>query len=202
MRAEFFSEVTVARERSEQPISDGPTERSPRSASHTMKYRIVRNIAVVAVVVLVTPRLMKLSRLHFNETPSAPIGLYRESTAPMQRGQYVIASLPHEVVQLALARGYARPTKPVLKHIAARSGDRVVIGPQGISINGSLWPNSKPLAFDHAGRPLTHWPFGNYIVNPGEVWLLSDSPRGFDSRYFGSVPLSQINSTVYSVLTK
>jgi conjugative transfer signal peptidase TraF len=167
-----------------------------------MKYRILRNLAVVAVVVLATPRLMKLSRLHFNWTPSAPIGFYRETPTTLDRDRYVIADLPPNVAPLALARGYARPTKPVLKHLAALPGDRVVVGPQGISINGSLWPNSKPLALDHVGRPLAHYPFGDYTVAPAQVWLLSDSPRGFDSRYFGPVSLSHIKTTAEPVLTK
>jgi conjugative transfer signal peptidase TraF len=165
-----------------------------------MKYRIIRNVAVVALVVGGTPFLMEHYRLHFNWTPSAPIGFYRETPTTLDRDRYVIADLPPNVAQLALARGYAQPTRPVLKHLAALPGDRVVVGPQGISINGSLWPNSKPLPFDHAGRPLTHWPFGVYPVGRTQMWLISDSPRGFDSRYFGPVPISQIKATAYPVL--
>jgi conjugative transfer signal peptidase TraF len=167
-----------------------------------MKYRIIRNLAVVAVVVLVTPRLMKLSRLHFNWTSSEPIGLYGETSAPLERGCYVLATLPKRAAELALTRHYAATPMPVLKQVATLPGDHVTVGPRGVTINGRLWPNSKPLAVDHVGRPLAHYRFGSYTVAPAQVWLLSDSPRGFDSRYLGPIGLSHINSTVEPVLTK
>ena len=60
-----------------------------------------------------------------------------------------------------------------------------------MAVNGRLLPNTAPLVTDTAGRPLSHWPFGRYVVAPGTVWVASSySSRSFDSRYFGPVEAS------------
>jgi type IV secretion system protein VirD4 len=42
-------------------------------------------------------------------------------------------------------------------------------------------------------NPLEHYPFGNYIVQPGEIWVASSwNYKSFDSRYFGPVRLNTI----------
>jgi conjugative transfer signal peptidase TraF len=169
--------------------------------------RLVVCLVVVALIVSGIPLLMNHYRLRFNWTDSAPIGLYRENAAPLNRGQYVLVTLPTAVGKFALARHYERLTPahtlmPVLKRIAAMPGDSVSVSDQGVTINGQLWPRSEPLAFDQAGRPLTHQPFGEYKVAPGKVWLLSNNLRGFDSRYFGPVSLSLITTTIEPVITE
>jgi conjugative transfer signal peptidase TraF len=166
-----------------------------------MLYRTIRNLVVVALIVSVLP-LMRHYRLHYNRSTSAPTGLYRETNAPLTRGQYVLAGWPPQLNQVARERHFdLRTLPPLLKHIAALPGDHVTVSAEGVTINGRLWPNSKPLPSDHTGHPLTHWPFGEYIVAPGQVWLLSDSTHGFDSRYFGDVPLSLMVTNVTPVLT-
>jgi conjugative transfer signal peptidase TraF len=172
-----------------------------------MKYRIIRNLALVALMVGTSPAVVRHYRLHFNWTPRAPIGFYHETPAALERGRYVLVRLPERVSELVVRRHYApistaRTLMPVLKRIAALPGDSVTLSAEGLRVNGRLWPSSKPLTFDYASRPLTHWPFGQYHVAPRQVWLLSDNGRGFDSRYFGPVPISHIKSTVSPVLTK
>jgi conjugative transfer signal peptidase TraF len=172
--------------------------------------RALASLTVLAIV-LSTPLLMRHYRLHFNWTESAPRGLYRESNASLTRGQYVLVSpWPRSLVRLVVVQHHGqlpsvvdpRNLPPLLKHIAALPGDHVSVSGEGVTINGRLWPRSESLAFDHAGRPLTHWPFGEYTVAPGDVWLLSDSAQGLDSRYFGPVSLSLINATAEPVLTE
>jgi type IV secretory pathway protease TraF len=79
-------------------------------------------------------------------------------------------------------------------------GDTVEIEIGGVSVNGVLWPESKPLARDSSGRRLEHYPFGAHRVRPGELWLLSDNPRGWDSRYFGPVALANVVSAARPLL--
>jgi conjugative transfer signal peptidase TraF len=95
---------------------------------------------------------------------------------------------------IANARGYRQAGNcpdggsPLMKPVVARAGDSVQVSVRGISVNGKGIPNSAPLRRDTAGRPLTPWPFGTYVVEPGTVWVVSDyHPRSFDSRYFGPV---------------
>ena len=89
-----------------------------------------------------------------------------------------------------------------LQPIAARPGDSVELSATGMAVNGRLLSNTAPLVKDSAGRPLTHWPFGTYVVTPDTAWVASSySPRSFDSRYFGPVEASQVREHVRPLLT-
>ena len=77
--------------------------------------------------------------------------------------------------------------KAFLKRVAGLPGDIIEAGEYGLlRINGRLIPNSAPLSADRAGRPLKAYPLPTRLASD-EIWLLSDSPRGFDSRYLGPV---------------
>lgn len=47
---------------------------------------------------------------------------------------------------------------------------------------------SKPVG--HDGRPLDHWRPSYRLVPPGFIYIGSSHPSGFDSRYYGPVPIS------------
>jgi conjugative transfer signal peptidase TraF len=109
---------------------------------------------------------------------------------------------------LALSRGYRDQGvcrdggAPLLKPVVARGGDVVEVSAAGIAVNGRLLSNTAPLGTDTNRRPLASWPQGHYIVKPGFVWVASSySPRSFDSRYFGPVPISSIRDRVRPLLT-
>ena len=71
-----------------------------------------------------------------------------------------------------------------------------------IEVNGSRIAEQPEPARDGAGRPLPGIPAGTYAVAPGQVWLISSySPRSFDSRYLGPVPISSIRGTVKPLWT-
>ena len=111
-------------------------------------------------------------------------------------------------LMLSVVRGYRSRGncpdggEPLAKPIAARVGDTVELSATGMAVNGRLLPNTAPLVSDTAGRPLSHWPFGRYVVAPGTVWVASSySRRSFDSRYFGPVEASQVREHVRPLLT-
>ena len=145
--------------------------------------------------------------LRFNDSPSMPTGLYIRTSSDSDSTLAVFC--PAEpIAKLSVERGYrsrgACPDgdEPLAKPIAARSGDTVELSARGIVVNGRLLPNTAPLETDTAGRPLSHWPFGRYVVPPGAMWVASSySPRSFDSRYFGPVETSQVREHVRALLT-
>ena len=150
--------------------------------------------------------------LRANLTESLPVGVYQVlKAAPMgvpERGAIVLACLPACVARFARDRGYVPPgsctgaVAAVGKHVAAVPGDTVSVTPSGISVNGSLLPNSRRLTRDSRGRPLPHVGDGSYVVRPGEVWLISrNSPRSYDSRYFGPVPSAALHAVIRDIFT-
>ena len=73
-----------------------------------------------------------------------------------------------------------------LKNGTAPHINNVELGKNGlILINGVPFPNSMPLSHDRAGRPLRAFNLPITLASD-EIWLLSESPFGFDSRYLGA----------------
>ena len=140
--------------------------------------------------------------LRFNATPSMPVGFWRimPNHAPLRRGEVVVVCPPDTApLRMGQARGYIPPgscpggSEPLVKPIAAVSGDVVAVSAAGVTVNGRSVQGTAQLSRDSAGRPLEPVPAGAYPVTPGEVWLLSGhDPRSFDSRYFGPVPESSV----------
>ena len=140
--------------------------------------------------------------LRFNATPSMPVGFWRmvPNHAQLQRGEIVVVCPPDTApLRMGQERGYIAPgtcpggSEPLVKPIAAVSGDVVAVSTAGVAVNGSSVPGTAQLSRDSAGRPLRQVPAGAYPVAPGEVWLLSGhDPRSFDSRYFGPVPQANV----------
>jgi len=145
--------------------------------------------------------------LRFNDSPSMPTGLYVRTTS--ESGSSLVVFCPAEPFgRVSVERGYRSRgncgdgAEPMAKPTVARLGDIVELSATGMAVNGQPLQNTPPLAIDTAGRPLSHWPFGSYIVAPRTVWVASSySPRSFDSRYFGPVEASQVREHVRPLLT-
>lgn len=136
-----------------------------------------------------------------NATASMPRGLWRVwARRPVTRGAVVAICPPNRAdIREAARRGYIPPGRcpgdyePLLKPVAALSGDIVTVTAAGVAVDGRPVANTRPLARDEAGRTLHPVPTGTYRVPRGALWLLSgDDPRSFDSRYFGAVPLADV----------
>ena len=140
--------------------------------------------------------------LRVNATASMPQGIWQVEApgALIGRGEIVSVCLPQSpALNEAAERGYipagACPGghEPLVKPVAAVAGDRVTVTALGIAVNGEPIAQSAPLDEDSAGRRLRPVPSGTYSVPAGEVWLLSGhDPGSFDSRYFGAVPVTNI----------
>ncbi len=144
-----------------------------------------------------------------NATPSMPLGLWRlqPNATPLYHGEVVVVCLPDTaVLQAATQRGYLPPGncpggfEPLLKPVAAMAGDVVTVAAAGVVVNGQAVPATAQLDQDSAGRHLQPVPPGSYPVAPGEIWLLSGhNRRSFDSRYFGPVPVANVQGIAQPV---
>ena len=146
--------------------------------------------------------------LRVNLSGSMPIGLYRVRSGPPVKGAMVLACLPAHVAVFARSRGYVPngrcpgSTAPIGKVVLAMAGDSVEVTAEGLLLNGRPVRNTRPLAFDAAGRSLRRFPDGTYVVAQDEVWVYSPySTRSFDSRYFGPLHVSSIRSRVLPLWT-
>lgn len=145
--------------------------------------------------------------IRYNVSDSEPCGLYVVTDRPSDT---VVLCLPRDAARLARERGYVTggdcpgyDQAPVLKQIVAWPGDAVEYASSGITVNGTLLPKTAPRDKDSLGRPLHHYPFGRYTVQPGMAWMVSSHhPRSFDSRYFGPVSLGQVREHLRPLVTR
>ncbi|MCK1724964.1 conjugative transfer signal peptidase TraF [Bradyrhizobium sp. 142] len=145
--------------------------------------------------------------LRINMTPSYALGLWR--IAPLDRavavGDLVFICPPDTAeFERAFDRGYIRrglcagDLSPLIKTVAALSGQRVDIA-ERVSIDGKPLPESDVQHRDAAGRPLS--PFVGGVIPAGELYLHSDFPGSYDSRYFGPIPSSGVLGLARPILT-
>jgi conjugative transfer signal peptidase TraF len=160
-----------------------------------------------SVLLLASAVAAHLAGLRVCTSESLPLGLYRAHHGPVARGSLVLVCLPHKAAALALERGYVPPGRcpggsaPLGKVVLAVAGDRLSFDAGGIRLDGEQVPASAPLGRDAAGRLLPHAPFGQQVLPSGALWIHSPfHSRSFDSRYFGPVPVSEVEAVLTPVL--
>ena len=127
----------------------------------------------------------------WNYSGSVPLGLWRLEDRRIQRGDYVQVS-PNDSgwYRLGVKREYYREGAYLLKQVVAVEGDVVSYDAEerSVIVGSTLIPISEIRSQDVMGRamPSPQFPIR---LKPNEAWLASDNERGYDSRYFGPVPL-------------
>jgi conjugative transfer signal peptidase TraF len=162
---------------------------------------ILKSSVVAGVSLLV---LAALADVRINTTKSIPIGLYRTTSDPVEKGSYVIFCPPNEIVfDDAKERGYIGAGfcpggyGYMMKRVVAANDDEVSITYEGVFVNGELLAFSAPLKNDKVGRPLPRLEVNQYTLNTSELLLMSDvSGTSFDGRYFGPINRKQVKGVI------
>jgi conjugative transfer signal peptidase TraF len=168
--------------------------------------KMVRWLTIGLAVVFTLLWLAIGAGLRYNGTASLPMGFYRVTRKRPEKGDLVFISLPQAALfEMAKARGYLdvafEPVQHLLKRLAAVAGDHVTIDAAGVEVNETRLANSTPLTKDEAARPLRCYPLQNYILGRDEILVMSESPASFDSRYFGPLKTTMLESVVKPLLT-
>jgi len=152
--------------------------------------RLLRVMLVVLPVALIAALVVPQVTLVM--TPSIEAFAVRKSPGPIARGDYVMFTLHHPI---------AGPNPvSVTKHALCMPGDRLTmfetpspLVPQ--SRDGHYFCNDMFLGVSlpraHNGMKLDHMRWSG-IIPAGMVYVGSTHPRGFDSRYFGLLPISSL----------
>src|ERR1700722_7891716 len=127
--------------------------------------------------------------LVWNVTHSAPIGLYRRVFADVENGAWDLVRAPRAAADMAARRGYLPRAVPMVKRVAASTGDHVCRAGQSVSINGHTV--AQALWRDSLDRALPVWA-GCVDLKPDQIFLITSPPTSFDSRYFGPVPVTNV----------
>ncbi|NTE84740.1 conjugative transfer signal peptidase TraF [Agrobacterium tumefaciens] len=142
-----------------------------------------------------------------NFTPSEPLGLWRivGPDRPIRAGDMIFICPPLTgEMREARARGYLRfglcagRVAPLIKTVAATSGQAIEIH-DDVRVDGRPLPHSRVALLDGQGREMR--PYGGGVIPPGTVFLHSEYPGSFDSRYFGPLPMDGILGLAREVWT-
>jgi conjugative transfer signal peptidase TraF len=162
-------------------------------------YVMTTYVVVLAIGVLsfvhVAPKLI------WNASASAPLGLYRiESGHNAPLGALVAVAPPERLARWMAERRYLGLDAPLLKHVAAKAGQRIC------RIGAVVSVEDRPVAVarerDRLGRPLPVWR-GCRTLAAGELLLINPAvPDSLDGRYFGPLPASALIGRAIPILTR
>ncbi|MGO4339336.1 S26 family signal peptidase [Labrys sp. KB_33_2] len=130
-------------------------------------------------------------KLVWNASASTPVGLYLIGSADPLVADNLVAVLPPEpVARFMVERGYVGEGAPLLKHVAARSGQVVCRRWRSIRVDGAVVGGA--LDRDRQGRALPVWQ-GCRRLSDGEVFVMNPNVRdSFDGRYFGVLSANSV----------
>ena len=145
----------------------------------------------VAAATLATLALPASRYAVWNVSASVPTGLYAiRGKASLHVGERVAIAPPLGIRRLLATRGYLPSGVPLLKRVAAVSGQRVCRFGHGVTIDGGFAGVAR--ARDRLGRPLPAW-FGCMTLQTGEMFVMNPAaPQSFDGRYFGVLRMADV----------
>lgn len=147
--------------------------------------------------VLLTPiavlLIFKSFGFYINSSPSMPMGLWRiEEKNPIQNARIGVVMLKRGSIALSKK---GESNMAVIKRVAGFPGDIISYDPvqKVLSVNGHVLEETEIFLKDNqgVGLPQISYPI---TVPAGHVWLSSKHLHGYDSRYFGSVPVTSIDN--------
>lgn len=155
------------------------------NAWRTLTVTSATTIAVAFTAVARAPALV------WNASASVPVGLYRVQPIGRSRvGDLVVVRPPEALARYLADGGYLPRGVPLMKRVAALSGQRACRAGLAITVDGVLLATA--LEHDRRGRPLPVWQ-GCQVLEPGQVFLLNpDRPDSLDGRYFGPLPTASV----------
>lgn len=133
-----------------------------------------------------------------NVTPSLPYGLYRFTAKPVPPERLASFCLESDVSSLAQERGYLAAgscpsgLRPLLKQVTGLPGDVIGLQDGLIVLNSQVLTYTAQAVSDSQGRTVPPSRLRAGVIPPGQALMLTQHSDSFDSRYFGLVPLDNV----------
>jgi type IV secretory pathway protease TraF len=149
-------------------------------------------LALAVILPVALAAALVLPRITLVMSPSIDAWALREAPGPIVRGDFVRFTLRHpiagaepvSVTKLALCLPGDRLTKVEVPSMLDSS-----------AFDGRFFCNGRFLGMslprDRFNKRLAHMMWSG-VVPPGMIYVGSHHPRGFDSRYFGLVPIEKL----------
>ncbi len=138
-----------------------------------------------------------------NWTRSEPVGVYwvRPMTEPIQAGEMIEFCPPVERKHYPFMLKGACPggTESFLKQVVGVPGDWVTVSDWGVTVNGSMLPDSRPRRHARSDASI-RLPVlrGTFQIGKGQYWVYGSGlpAESFDSRYWGPGGVGAVTGVV------
>lgn len=94
---------------------------------------------------------------------------------------------------------YFRVGQTVIKRVVGVAGDRVAVDAMGTTINGVMRANSDPALATTLQQPVSAFARAAFEVQPGHLWVMGDTRDSFDGRYWGTLPIEQVQGRAHAL---
>jgi len=171
-------------------------KRGPDKRRHAIFKWSIASLALLAVSSFALPKY-----LIWNASASLPKGFYLIlSDDNIRHGQIAVVNPPPALARWMAQRRYLPAGVPLLKTVAATSGNRVCRVGNVISFRSQNIATAK--TSDRMGRPLPVWQ-GCKRIGDDELFLINDHHAdSLDSRYFGPLPAKNILGRAVPIWTQ
>lgn len=165
------------------------------------RFAYVMSAYFASMATIVTAFVHPAPRLIWNASASVPIGLYSLERGATPRLGDLVAIAPTRALGAYLAeRHYLPRGLPMLKHVAALTGQRVCRHGNRISIDHQQV--GQALDRDKHGRPMPVWR-GCVTVAASQVLVMNAKVAdSFDGRYFGVLPAANVAGRLTAIWTR
>jgi conjugative transfer signal peptidase TraF len=154
-------------------------------------------LGVCAIACLGLARGAGAPALMWNATASIPIGLYRLAPSEgLAVGDVVVFDPPIEIAMLLDRRGWLPFGVPLVKPVAAVSGQLICRQGEKVDIDGAVTVRARQR--DAHGAPLPTWS-GCHRLAADEVFVISQARGSFDGRYLGPTPRQAVKAVARPV---
>lgn len=152
--------------------------------------------------VLIAGCLLYQYGLRFNITTSLPVGFWKidKNFKSIKKGDYVWFTPTKQIADFGIERGYLQKipecknnTFPLLKCVYGLPGDKYSFNNDQIYINNEPVEMLKRRVLDSKGRTMPV--ISNNIVPKDQLFVLTIHPYSFDSRYYGTISIKNIEGT-------
>lgn len=146
----------------------------------------VGGLSLLALASVISPQ----KRLIWNRTHSAPTGIFWVQDRAPNTGDLVLLSASAEAAIWAERHGFVGKDWPLLKYVAAQSGDKICRLNAHILINESH--AATAIQRGSNGVKLPEWS-GCETLQNDELFLLNAHPHSLDGRYFGPTKIDNVD---------